>query len=362
MRVFACLFAGLLVLGADSVVAQVSEGTVRGRVVDEDAGEPVGRANVLVPRRDGRPGTSTDENGHYQISLPPGEYILEVSALRYHGIRRTIALEEGETVRFDLELSPRDYSLNEIVVSEEQRAEEPVSTVQHVEYATLESQDAASVSELAELVPATHVQNNSRGQTIWYFRNAGDRQVGQFFDGALLNIPWDNRVNNTIGKTTLETESGRKVKRINLRGARVYGVESSLSWQTTDALRLNGNVMWSRPRSVTEEETQKLDEKPGWLATGVLNYELPFGLSLMGKARYTGHPYVRLDRVTGRAFGKLPSALVLDARLAYRLSAPAGLEGELYAHGENLTDEVQFIGLGLPRPGRSLRVGLEVHL
>lgn len=234
--------------------------------------------------------------------------------------------------------------------------------MQHVEYATLESQDAASVSELAELVPATHVQNNSRGQTIWYFRNAGDRQVGQFFDGALLNIPWDNRVNNTIGKTTLETESGRKVKRINLRGARVYGVESSLSWQTTDALRLNGNVMWSRPRSVTEEETQKLDEKPGWLATGVLNYELPFGFSLMGKARYTGHTYVRLDRVTGRAFGKLPSALVLDARLAYRLSAPAGLEGELYAHGENLTDEVQFIGLGLPRPGRSLRVGLEVHL
>ncbi len=743
MRVFACLFAGLLVLGADSVFAQESEGTVRGRVVEEDTGEPVGRANVLLFRRNGRRGTSTDENGRYQISLPPGEYILEVSALRYHGSRRMVALEAGETVRLDLELSPRDYSLNEIVVSEEQRAVETVSTVQHVDYATLESQDAADVSELAELVPATHVQTNSRGQTIWYFRNAGDRQVGQFFDGALLNIPWDNRVNislipasvveeitvtkgvpsvryganvmggavnfqsrtlgapgqrteltgtvgtaeqrrvsvthlgrtdrwdytgalqyttrgnqplpqganleynqplsdrrvntdrrllsgfgrasyrfrgkgqlgvsllhvdaeqgvapegnkppsgtrywryplwqkstailsgqvplgpsasirgaawgsrfardiadyegidyrtltqiqqgrdftgglrligtqrlpsgsltlalngltsqhektivpsdqsatasvstfqqhifsggveyeapvnsrvqvtaggsfdgtatpetgpffsrdpiytwgmntgiridlgqewtlrgafgrksrfptmrelfgtalgkfvpnsdlrpvsawigeggvgrrgtswtfevvsffnrvsNKIGKTNLETESGRKVKRINLRGARVYGVESILSWQATDVLRLNGNVMWSRPRSFTEEEMQKLDEKPGWLATGVLNYEPPFGLSLMGKARYTGNTYVRLDRVTGRAFGKLPSALVLDARLAYRLPAPGGLEGELYAHGENLTDEVQFIGLGLPRPGRSLRVGLEVHL
>jgi iron complex outermembrane receptor protein len=38
------------------------------------------------------------------------------------------------------------------------------------------------------------VATNSRGQTILYFRNSADRQMGQFFNGALLNIPWDNRV------------------------------------------------------------------------------------------------------------------------------------------------------------------------
>lgn len=153
------------------------------------------------------------------------------------------------------------------------------------------------------------------------------------------------------------------MKRINLEGARIYGVESTLTWRATDALRLDGSVTWSRPRSFTDEGTQKLDEKPGWLATGILTYELPFGLSIMGQARYTDNVYARLDRVTGRAFGELPSALVLDTRLAYDLSSVTrAVDGEVYARADNLTDEAKFIGLGLPRPGRSFRVGVEVTL
>ncbi len=38
------------------------------------------------------------------------------------------------------------------------------------------------------------MQTNSRGETLVFLRNAGERQVAVFFDGALLNVPWDNRV------------------------------------------------------------------------------------------------------------------------------------------------------------------------
>jgi hypothetical protein len=94
-----------------------------------------------------------------------------------------------------------------------------------------------------------------------------------------------------------------------------------------------------------------------------VSYALPVGLSVMGQARYTGNVYARLDRVPGRAFGTLPDALVLDARLAYDLSRLTGaVGGELYVRGDNLTDEVRFIGLGLPRPGRSLRAGVTLAL
>jgi len=196
--------------------------------------------------------------------------------------------------------------------------------------------------------------------SAWVGEIGLDRQADRW---SLDVTPFYTRVHNTIGKTNVQTPDGLKVKRVNLDGARVYGVESSLGGRPTDALRLDGSLTWSRPRSITDDGTQKLDEKPGWLGTGRAQYELPFGLSLMGQARYTGDVYARLDRVTGRAFGKLPSALIVDARLAYDLSLlTSTVGGEVYARGDNLTDEVKFIGLGLPRPGRSFRVGLTVTL
>lgn len=149
-----------------------------------------------------------------------------------------------------------------------------------------------------------------------------------------------NRIRNTIGKTNVETESGLKVKRISLQGTRVVGVESALTWTATEALRLDGSVTWSRPRSFTEAGTQKLDEKPGWLGTGKAQYSFPLGLSVLGQARYTGNTYARVDEEAGRAFRALPSALVLNARLAYGLSSMTStVDGELYARVDNLTDE-----------------------
>jgi iron complex outermembrane receptor protein len=723
----------------------LAQSQLRGRVVEEGARTPIERANVLIQQDNETQGTSTDSKGRFEISLAPGEYAIEVSALGYERTRRTVVVPADEPAMVTFALSAQDYSLNEIVVEERGgQTETAVSTVQRVDPAAIESQDAADVSELAELVPATHVQTNSRGQTILYFRNAGDRQVGQFFDGALLNIPWDNRVNislipasvveemtvtkgvpsvryganvlggavnfqsrtldsqgqrtelkgalgtaeqrrasvthlgrtqhwdytaavqytergnqplpeganlphnqpladrrvntdrqlfsgfgrasrrfdnggqlavsvlhvdaeqgvapegnknpdstdvrywryplwqkstviasgqvplgtntslrgaawgsrfardindydsinyqelltiqegrdltggirligtqdlplgtltlafngltsrhnktkvdvteqpptdststfrqhifstgveyqarltprmrvttgvsldgtatpetgpfpsrdpiytwglntgvhvesgqgwalrgtlgrksrfptmrelfsgalgkftpnpelkpvsawigefglehqgpdwslsatpffarvqNTIGKTNVQTPDGQKVKRVNLDGALIYGVESSLSWRATDGLRLDGSLTWSRPRSFTDEGIQKLDEKPGLLGSGRVSYDFPFGLIVMGQARYTASTYVRLDDVVGRAFDTLSPALVLDARLAYPLSSLTNaMEGEIYTRVDNATDEAQFIGLGLPRPGRSFRVGVE---
>ena len=73
-----------------------------------------------------------------------------------------------------------------------------VHTVRRVELAKIAMLDAAVVSDFARLIPAAYIQTNSRGETLIYLRNAGDRQVGVFFEGALLNIPWDNRVDMSL--------------------------------------------------------------------------------------------------------------------------------------------------------------------
>ena len=741
-----CLLATIL------PVQSSAQSSLQGRVMDTETQTPIERANVLVRHEDDTQGTSTDADGRFQISLDPGTYTIEVSALGYEEARRAVTVQSGKSTSVTFTLSPQEYSLNEIVVSDQRRAgAEGVSTVQRIDYAAIESQDAADVSGLAELVPATHVQTNSRGQTILYFRNAGDRQVGQFFDGALLNIPWDNRVNISLipagvveemtvtkgvpsvryganvlggainfqsrtldaegqrtelkgalgtaeqrraaathlgrteqwdytaavqytsrgneplsqdanleynqplsdrrvntdrqlasgfgratrrfenggrlgvsvlhvdaeqgvapegdeakpgesrywryplwqkstviasGQTPLGTTSslrgaawgsrfardiadyegidyqnlnqiqegrdltggvrlvgtqnlslgsltlalngltsqhrttvdpasepsdstaefrqhifssgleyeaqvhprvqvtagasvdgtatpdtgpfpdrdpiytwgmntgiridagqgwtvrgafGRKsrfptmrelfdaaigkfvpnpnlqpvtawigeagveyrtsrfyvgstaflnrvydtidkrtftqeiideedlpssylgkVQRINLLGARIYGLETAIRWTPTEALALDGNLTWSQPRGFTASGTQRLDEKPTWLGTGRISYDLPFGLSVMGQGRYTGGVYARNDQ---NNFVTLPSSpsLVLDARLSYALpNVIDEIGGSVYLRGENLTDEAVFIGLGLPRPGRSFRVGAEL--
>ena len=740
---FVFLAASLCVLDANA-----QKGTVQGGVTDADTGEPVPRANLLVERDGETAGTSTDTTGAFRLRLAPGQYQLRVSALGYRARTRSVEVRAGETTQLALSLVPESYSLNEIVVTDEQGGtSRSLSTVQRIEPQAIEQQDAADVSELAALVPATHVQTNSRGQTILYFRNAGDRQVGQFFDGALLNIPWDNRVDislipasvvegvtvtkgvpsvryganvlggainfqsrtldapgqqtevkaavgtaeqrratvthlgrtgqwdytaavqysargdqpladdanltynqplanrrvntdrqlvsgfgrasyrfedggqmgvsllhvdaeqgvapegnatkpqtrywryplwqkttliasgqttvgtstsirgaawgsrfaqdiadyrsvaydtlnqvqqgrdltggfrligtqsfsvgtltvalngltsqhekgavlsgqtdadpdstttfgqnifsagleyeaqvhprievsaganidgadypqtgpfperdpfyawgttaglrvevadgwalrgsagrksrfptmrelygaaigkfvpnpnlkpvtawigevgfehrspslffgstaflnrvrNTIDKTTLQDgPNAGKEKRINLEGARIYGVETTVRWTPTEPLTLDGNFTWSHPRGFTDgDKTQKLDEKPGLLGTGTVSYDFPFGLGVMGQARYTGNVYARNEN---NNFVELPSSpsTVLDVRLSYELSSVTDLvDGRIYLRGENLTDEVVYIGLGLPRPGRSFRVGLDLTL
>lgn len=71
-------------------------------------------------------------------------------------------------------------------------------TFKRVDLAKILKLDAAVVADFGRLIPAAHIRTNSRGETLIYLRNAGERQVGVFFQGALLNIPWDNRVDMSL--------------------------------------------------------------------------------------------------------------------------------------------------------------------
>lgn len=88
----------------------------------------------------------------------------------------------------------RHYDLEEVVIYGENRVEERIATVQRLPLATIEQAAAPSAAQLARYVPSAHVTTNSRGETLLYMRSAGERQTALFFDGALLNIPWDNRL------------------------------------------------------------------------------------------------------------------------------------------------------------------------
>lgn len=98
--------------------------------------------------------------------------------------------------------STETYNLGEITVGGTETRQNETATVQTIALAGIEQQDATTVADLARLVPAAHIQTNSRGETLIYLRNAGERQVALFFDGALLNVPWDNRVDLSLIPTS----------------------------------------------------------------------------------------------------------------------------------------------------------------
>ncbi|MDE8651190.1 TonB-dependent receptor [Novosphingobium album (ex Liu et al. 2023)] len=54
--------------------------------------------------------------------------------------------------------------------------------------------NAASADEILRRLPAVYLPTNSRGETIAFVRNAAERQVAIFYEGADINVPWDNRL------------------------------------------------------------------------------------------------------------------------------------------------------------------------
>jgi len=70
----------------------------------------------------------------------------------------------------------------------------PIAETQNVlSPQTVARLDASSGADVLRRMPSVHVPTNSRGESIVFLRNAGERQVVVFLGGAMLNVPWDNR-------------------------------------------------------------------------------------------------------------------------------------------------------------------------
>lgn len=106
----------------------------------------------------------------------------------------------SDTLRVD---SLRPSRLGQVVVTAERVPELGVTTVQTLTTARIRGADASTVDRVIPYVPAARVQTNSRGEAILYLRNAGERQTAIFLDGALVNVPWDNRVDLSLLPTNV---------------------------------------------------------------------------------------------------------------------------------------------------------------
>ena len=105
--------------------------------------------------------------------------------------------------------SIRVYRMGEITVGGEREREIKTVTVQQIPLARLQRSDVSTAEQLALQIPAGQIRTNSRGEALVFLRGVGERQVAVFLDGALMNIPWDNRIDlamlplNAVGAVTV---------------------------------------------------------------------------------------------------------------------------------------------------------------
>ena len=87
-----------------------------------------------------------------------------------------------------------------IVVTGNREAEDAMSfeTRHNLDTARIDRIGAASADSLLQRLPGVHVPANSRGEAIAFLRNAAERQVAIFYEGADINIPWDNRLDLSL--------------------------------------------------------------------------------------------------------------------------------------------------------------------
>lgn len=77
------------------------------------------------------------------------------------------------------------------------------ASTNEISYHIVQNSDVSSAAQLQLYLPSGYVRTNSRGESMLFVRGAGERQLGLFFDGVAMNIPWDNRLDLTFVPTDI---------------------------------------------------------------------------------------------------------------------------------------------------------------
>ena len=172
--------------------------------------------------------------------------------------------------------------------------------------------------------------------------------------GEIFVIPFVQDVKDTIDQHNV----GPLRQRINLEGSTVRGVELGGAWRIDPVWSLSGNATWSRVRrkDAPTEAINRLAEKPALLARARLDYVHPGGFSTALEAEHVGRAW---SADAGGTLRPLERSTSFNWRAGYGFEA-AGAKAELFLHVDNITDTLVEPQLGLPAPGRAIRLGFRV--
>jgi len=105
---------GVLVIGDESERGNFTKATISGKIIDAQTGKPLNGARISIDKLDQT--LSTDRNGNYTFTVPPGDYDLRLNYAGFEENNRSIRVGGNGIV--DFELTEKSILLKEVVVSD----------------------------------------------------------------------------------------------------------------------------------------------------------------------------------------------------------------------------------------------------
>lgn len=175
---------------------------------------------------------------------------------------------------------------------------------------------------------------------------------------ATLN-PFYISAEDTISQRVVRVGGVNRRQRFNLSGSESYGVDAGLTAQIAAPLELEvfGTVLRARA-DPGAAPFRRLVQRPSWEVLTALTWAPIERVSLRGEFRHVGDA---VDLTPGGAKARLPAGDEINARARFDLlKLKSGAHLWLTGSVDNIADDVITPQLGLPLPGRSFRIGVQI--
>jgi len=164
--------------------------SISGFVKDKTSGETLIGANIALDTTGY--GASTNSSGYYTLtSIPPGNYTLLCSYIGYHKYFKDININPGEHLRLDIDMTPANIQMSEVVVESKAEKEEQknigTAQIQTKLIKELPSVFESDVFRSIQLLPG--VKASSDFSSGLYIRGGGPDQTLILLDGTTVYNP-----------------------------------------------------------------------------------------------------------------------------------------------------------------------------
>ena len=180
--------------------------------------------------------------------------------------------------------------------------------------------------------------------------------------GPLLSAsinPFLSRVENTIAQRVVDAGGQNLRQRVNLSGSTSYGIDAWLHARLGERLRLEVSGTLLRARAdAGSAPFRRLPQRPSYELSAAAAFDATRRLSLRGELRRVG-PAIDLGPDGEKA--RLAPGSEVNFRARWDLGRIAsGPRLRLIGSVENVADELITPQLGLPLPGRTVRIGFQL--
>jgi outer membrane receptor protein involved in Fe transport len=199
-----------LLLFSTAILSAQNAGNIAGHVTDADLNDTaLSYASVAV--KGTTIGTSTDEEGKYRLSVPPGQHTIVISYVGYEEVEVPVTVVAEDTVVVNTSLSSGNVGLEEVVVTANRSRQlesvlllEQKNAVEIRQNIGAQELDRKGVGDVAGAVTKVTGISRQEGSGNIYVRGLGDRYNATTLNG--LPLPSDNPSRKNINAAIFSTD------------------------------------------------------------------------------------------------------------------------------------------------------------